>query len=182
MNENLNLVEILKDCPEGMKLYSPAYGELVFDSVKERGSVNPPLYIIRCYDAVVVYTDRIFQCREFKTNGSLIDSITGECILFPSKEQRDWSKFKKPVQIEHVEPKKAYWFVANGGLEQQQPFIDEMQRLLNADLIKEGTCFEDGVFVYGIISESGHPVIMYSPDKQSETMIRHLGTELRIKE
>ena len=28
MNENLNLVEILKDCPEGTKLYSPIYGDV----------------------------------------------------------------------------------------------------------------------------------------------------------
>ena len=28
MNENLNLVEILKNCPEGTKLYSPAYGDV----------------------------------------------------------------------------------------------------------------------------------------------------------
>ena len=30
MNENLNLVEILKDCPEGTKLYTPIWGEVVF--------------------------------------------------------------------------------------------------------------------------------------------------------
>ena len=28
MNENLNLVEILKDCPSGTKLYSTVYGEV----------------------------------------------------------------------------------------------------------------------------------------------------------
>ena len=28
MNENLNLVEILKDCPQGTKLYSIIYGEV----------------------------------------------------------------------------------------------------------------------------------------------------------
>lgn len=86
------------------------------------------------------------------------------------------------VQIEQIEPKKAYWFVAKGGLEQQQPFIDEMQRLLNTDLIKERTCFADGTFVYGTINEFGYPAITYSPSKESEVLIRQLGTELRIKE
>ena len=33
MNENLNLVEILKDCPKGTKLYSPAFGECVLEEV-----------------------------------------------------------------------------------------------------------------------------------------------------
>lgn len=28
MNENLNLVEILKDCPKGTKLYSTLYGDV----------------------------------------------------------------------------------------------------------------------------------------------------------
>ena len=30
MNENLNLVEILKDCPKGTKLYSTTYGDVEF--------------------------------------------------------------------------------------------------------------------------------------------------------
>lgn len=86
------------------------------------------------------------------------------------------------VQIEQIIPKKAYWFVAKGGLEEQQPFIDEMQRLLNADLVEKGMCFEEGVFVYGTINERGYPVIVYSPCQEAEHLIRHLGIELRIKE
>ena len=35
MNEKLDLVEILKDCPRGMKLYSPLCGEVVLNSVDE---------------------------------------------------------------------------------------------------------------------------------------------------
>ena len=34
MNENLNLVEILKDCPSGTKLYSPIYGDVELVEVK----------------------------------------------------------------------------------------------------------------------------------------------------
>ena len=81
MNENLNLVEILKDCPEGTKLYSPIIGEVEFKRIKY--SEYP---IVTC-----------------STNGNRILLFTkdglffseGECImLFPSKEQLDWSKFK----------------------------------------------------------------------------------------
>ena len=81
MNENLNLVEILKDCPEGTKLYSPIIGEVEFKRIKY--SEYP---IVTC-----------------STNGNRILLLTkdglffseGECImLFPSKDQRDWSKFK----------------------------------------------------------------------------------------
>ena len=31
-----NLVSILKHCPEGTKLYSPIYGEVVLDSVQSK--------------------------------------------------------------------------------------------------------------------------------------------------
>ena len=33
MNEKLNLVEILKDCPKGTKLYSPIFGEVELDKI-----------------------------------------------------------------------------------------------------------------------------------------------------
>lgn len=33
MNENINLVEILKDCPKGTKLYSPLFGEVTLLAV-----------------------------------------------------------------------------------------------------------------------------------------------------
>ena len=36
MNENLNLVEILKDCPKGTKLYSTIHGEVEFDGIHNR--------------------------------------------------------------------------------------------------------------------------------------------------
>lgn len=35
MNENLNLVKILKDCPKGTKLYSPMYGDVTLVGVYE---------------------------------------------------------------------------------------------------------------------------------------------------
>ena len=31
MNKNLNLVDILKDCPKGYKLYSTIHGEVKFE-------------------------------------------------------------------------------------------------------------------------------------------------------
>ena len=33
MNENLNLVEILKDCPKGTKLWSPVWGRVTFETI-----------------------------------------------------------------------------------------------------------------------------------------------------
>ena len=82
MNENLNLVEILKDCPKGTKLYSPALGEVEFEKI-----IDDRTYPIR----VIGNNDTVF----FTSQGKLYDIKQSECLLFPSKEQRDWSKFKR---------------------------------------------------------------------------------------
>lgn len=85
MNENLNLVKILKDCPKGTKLYSPIFGEVEFEGV----------YNDATYPIVASYSDGF---ERFTKDGRLFYRCDGECTLFPSKEQRDWSKFnpKKP--------------------------------------------------------------------------------------
>ena len=38
MNENINLCEILKDCPKGTKLYSPVIGEVIFEDINYNSS------------------------------------------------------------------------------------------------------------------------------------------------
>ena len=82
MNENLNLVEILKDCPKGTKLYSTVFGEVKFMGIKE----NAP------YPIIVKVNDENFE--SFTDDGKILLRSDGECTLFPSKEHRDWSKFK----------------------------------------------------------------------------------------
>ena len=80
MNENLNLVEILKDFPVGTKLYSTVFGDVEF-------------YTIIGTDTIIVNTetdDTVF----FSAYGKMYPQYNGECLLFPSREQRDWSKFK----------------------------------------------------------------------------------------
>ena len=81
MNENLNLVEILKDCPEGTKLYSPVFGEVEFESIND--IIGP-----------IVVTTNTGNAECFTTDGKMYTYYNGECLLFPSKDQRDWSKFK----------------------------------------------------------------------------------------
>ena len=88
MNENLNLIEILKDCPEGTKLYSPIIGEVEFKRIKY------------CEYPIVTCSKNGNRILSFTKEGLFFpEGVQGECImLFPSKEQRDWSKFnpKKP--------------------------------------------------------------------------------------
>ena len=84
MNENLNLVEILKDCPEGTKLYSTVYGDVELIRVYLDDNTYPiEIKIDEGSDMIYITND-----------GRLFDDFRGECTLFPSKNQRDWSKFK----------------------------------------------------------------------------------------
>lgn len=85
MNENLNLVEILKDCPEGTKLYSPVFGEVEFESIND--IIGP-----------IIVTTNTGNAECFTADGKMYTYYNGECLLFPSKEQRDWSKFKPSKQ------------------------------------------------------------------------------------
>ena len=82
MNENLNLVEILKNCPKGTKLYSPIYGDV--ELVKVSQFVEYPIE--------VKLSDNSFD--SFSNDGRINVEYSGECLLFPSKDQRNWSNFK----------------------------------------------------------------------------------------
>lgn len=87
MNENLDLTIILKGCPNGTKLYSTIHGEVIF-----RG-IYPDNYPI----ATTIYdkNENSVECVYFTKDGRVMCRYDGECILFPSKEQRDWSKFER---------------------------------------------------------------------------------------
>ena len=85
MNENLNLVEILKDYPKGTKLYSTIYGDVELVGVYPKDDTYPiEIKIGPGSDMICDLTN----------DGRLLGDFPGECTLFPSREQRDWSKFK----------------------------------------------------------------------------------------
>ena len=78
MEEKINIAEILKDKPNGIRLYSPIFGECAFSSVLEETD----------YICVNQHNgEKAF----FNSKG--LYNILGECLLFPSKEMRDWRKF-----------------------------------------------------------------------------------------
>lgn len=82
----LDLVEILRNCPKGIKLYSTVHGEVILEDVVESGTDYP------------IKADHPWGKTEFARNGKYYNEYDGECVLFPSKDQRDWSKFKIPVE------------------------------------------------------------------------------------
>ena len=93
MNENIDLTKILKDCPKGTKLYSTVYGDVSFKEI-----------IDVVYPIAVSCKDKHTEC--FKADGKVMIDYDGECCIFPSREQRDWSKFSAPwLKKEKFDPK-----------------------------------------------------------------------------
>lgn len=98
-NENLNLVEILKDAPQGTKLWSTICGDCVLAHISSDDSEYPIECISKdlegCYTKSIIFTAKgtfFYYC------------ANDECILFPSRENRDWSTFKAPDTHKHFEP------------------------------------------------------------------------------
>ena len=96
MNENINLVKILKDCPKGTKLYSTTYGEVTFYAINEEEEYP-----------IILHTTNNFWIDVTASGRHVIEyEDSGECTLFPSKDQRDWSKFTAPwLKKERFDPK-----------------------------------------------------------------------------
>lgn len=83
MNENIDLTKILKNCPMGWKLYSLIHGEVHFRCIDNSD-----------FPIVAELSDR--SDVDFTEYGRLYRNYDGECVLLPSKDQRDWSKFTAP--------------------------------------------------------------------------------------
>lgn len=84
MNNNINIAEILKDCPKGMELYSPIYGTVELLEVNSN------------YTYPIIITIGIDSTGTFTSEGRLYEQFhSAECLLFPSREMRDWTKFFK---------------------------------------------------------------------------------------
>ena len=85
MENKINIAEILKDCPKGMKLYSLIYGEVELSLIDDTND-NYPICIKTNLGSLVNFT---------KDGRYAIRFPTAECLLFPSSEMRDWIKFFK---------------------------------------------------------------------------------------
>ena len=102
MNENIDLTEILKDCPIGWKFYSSVYGDVVFVEIyREPVLCNPGhredewlLQEIHKSEHPILFDADGFEHR-VSSGGEMIKG-RGECTFFPSRDQRDWSKFTTP--------------------------------------------------------------------------------------
>lgn len=84
METNINVAEILKDKPQGTKLYADAFGELSIEEIyigdKEDKDELGITLLSSVGDELIFYNDGRYNTQ-------------GESILVPSKEMRDWEKF-----------------------------------------------------------------------------------------
>lgn len=84
----MNIAEILKKCPKGTKLYSSLYGEVELVKVKDN-TIYP--IVVSCLE----FENYIMK---FDKDGHKLTAHK-EPTLFPSKDQRDWSKFGANDQV-----------------------------------------------------------------------------------
>lgn len=83
METKINITTILKNKPKGTKLYSTVHGKCTFEAITDE------IFKINFCTSKFGLTQS-GECTLIKF-GNMYDG--GECIIFPSKEMRDWSKF-----------------------------------------------------------------------------------------
>ena len=89
MNENLDLTKILNGCPNGTKLYSTVLGDVIFMWVNSDDKLYP--IVLKAHNECTRESCIAYST----TDGRYRYDYNGECTLFPSKDQRDWSKFER---------------------------------------------------------------------------------------
>lgn len=83
--QKLNLCEILKDCPKGEMFWSPVFGDVWFYDIDQLTK------------RVKVRTSGVGSWYINADGTITIDKVTSpEIMLYPSRKQRDWSKFTAP--------------------------------------------------------------------------------------
>ena len=98
MNENIDLTKILENCPEGTTFWSDNYGEVQFKCIIKSYNypINYPIFVKRADGHNVYYTKEGWHDMYFPAS----------CLLWPSKDCRDWSKFTAPwYKKEKFDPK-----------------------------------------------------------------------------
>ena len=84
MNENIDLTKILKDCPEGWEFWCDNFGKVKFKYIDK--SYDEPILVKRTDGYNAYYTEEGWCSIDFPAS----------CLLWPSKDCRDWSKFTAP--------------------------------------------------------------------------------------
>ena len=95
MNENLDLTKILDGCPPGTEFFHLIYGQVALREV------------IKDEYPIVLEPINKFIRTTLTKDGRMNNRYDGECLLYPSKTQRDWSKFERfwdESEVERFDP------------------------------------------------------------------------------
>ena len=101
MNENIDLTKILEGCPKGTEFYHAGYGRVWFKGIIPYE--KHPIRLSLCKANIDDYYTGVTVSKK----GTHDIHFDGECIFFPSKDQRDWSKFERfwdKPKIEKFDP------------------------------------------------------------------------------
>ena len=94
MNENIDFTKILENCPVGWEFWSDNYGKVRFKYINK--SYDRPIFVKRTDGGNAYYTKEGWCSKDFPAS----------CLLWPSKDCRDWSKFTAPwYKKEKFDPK-----------------------------------------------------------------------------
>ena len=164
MNENLDLTKILKYAPKGTELWSPIYGKCTFLEIDENGyDKEHSEYPIACEADGVRY--------DFTKEGKLFEDYNDtECVLFPSKENRDWSTFKVQKPHKHFEPfqKVLVGLIMDG----KQIWTRDVYMYYRKDIHEHCTVFEsmvsDDLIIPYDFKKDGKPVKKVNKKKKYE--------------
>lgn len=90
----MDIVSILSKFSEGTKLYSPIFGIVEFYKVLDSFDADYP---------IICTSDSHQDYVSFTRDGKYSLDPDAECLLFPSKDNRDWSTFN--TKKERFDPK-----------------------------------------------------------------------------
>lgn len=90
-NSDINIADILRDCPAGTIFYSRIAGKVEFQQIDEHPGINHPIILKPVCQNTSPGDRKLFSL----TPTGRFDVVfpNGECVLFPSLEMQDWTKF-----------------------------------------------------------------------------------------
>ena len=148
MEEKINIAEILRHKPHGIKLYSPIFGECTFCCVRE--DTND--ICVKKHNGVIEY---------FNYEGLYF--TLGEIMLFPSKSMRDWKKFAW---------KKGYLLINSCG------FQCIFKEWLSDDYTKFNGCYSNSRDGYEDVSNAGTANFVKLDDNTAYKYVREIERKL----
>lgn len=113
----INILELLKNAPQSMKLYSPIYGDVEFKYIE---------------DGRIIVKDKYGFDRIFSKYGEYVINYDSECLLFPSKDCRSWEEWSLSTKPKF---KNGDWLISDvGNIYQLIGISDDRYELIDTHL------------------------------------------------